>query len=385
MRSLVLALLVAFTLPALAVPTPAAATPGPALVPALAVMLQEPQQVPPAAEEDDEDDAAPDIEPGLATPLFSAKERLAFTLEADFDQLTDDRDDENPERPGIFRMTTADGEEISWEIKVRTRGNFRLKKSTCRFPPIRLNFKKKEVIGTEFEFQDKLKLVTHCQDRGDRWEQQVLREYSAYLIYNQFTDRSFRARLAEVTYIDTHDDEPEPETHFAFLIEDEDHMASRIRGGVEDVPTIHPARYDGGQMALLSIFQYMIGNTDWSAYQFHNTVPIREDGPIYYTVPYDFDWSGLVDAPYAEPDPSLGTRNVRQRVYRGFCWPDVDYEALYATFLEKKDTIYAEIAAIEGISEDNVKDITDYLDDFYETLESERSRKRNIEESCRSW
>ena len=199
MRHLVLALLALLTLPALAVPAPAAALPGPSMAPVLAVMLQEPQQVPPAADEEDEEDQAPDIEPGLATPLFSARERIEFTLEADFDQLRGDRDDENPERPAVFRMTTADGQEIAWDIQLRTRGNFRLKRSTCRFPPIRLNFKKKEVIGSEFEFQDKLKLVTHCQDRGDRWEQQVLANFAQQASKGEKYETMAFAELVEET------------------------------------------------------------------------------------------------------------------------------------------------------------------------------------------
>jgi hypothetical protein len=334
---------------------------------------------------DAEDEGAPSLPAGATSPLFADTELLEFTLETNIDGLKRDREEENEERPGVLRMTTDDGSELVLDVKVRTRGNFRLKRSTCRFPPIRLNFQKKQVVGTVFEYQDKLKLVTHCQDRGDRWEQNVLKEYSIYRIFNELSDRSFQVRLARITYIDTENPDDDPLVRLAFLIERDDQMAIRLEGSLVELTQMHPARYEAQQAALVSVFQYMVGNTDWSAYQFHNIVPMRAEGPIWFPVPYDFDWSGLVDAPYAEPAEQLSIRNVKERVYRGFCWPETDYAALYQQFEDERADIMAIYDGMPGITEDTQKSVTRYLDEFYDVIGNEGRRRRRIEEACRTW
>ena len=138
--------------------------------------------------------------------LFAPHEVLALTLEADFDQLKKDRDQESEEREGRIMLTGSDGQPISLTIQVKTRGNFRLRKENCSLPPLRLNLPGEGLDGTVMEGQDKLKLVTHCRD-NDNYQQNVLEEYLAYRMYNLFTPKSFRVRLARVTYVDSKGDD----------------------------------------------------------------------------------------------------------------------------------------------------------------------------------
>ena len=134
--------------------------------------------------------------------LFASYDVLALTLEADFEQLKKDRDQESEEREGKI-ILMGDGERKDpINIQVKTRGKFRLERKNCSFPPLRLNFPGDGLEGTVMEGQDKLKLVTHCRDNGT-YEQNVLEEYLAYRMYNLFTDLSLRARLARVTYVDS--------------------------------------------------------------------------------------------------------------------------------------------------------------------------------------
>ena len=63
----------------------------------------------------------------------------------------------------------------------------------------------------------------------------------------------------------------------------------------------------------MSVFQYMVGNTDWSMVRFHNVEVSRTPRGVYVPVPYDFDWTGLVSTRYARPNEGLGIRSVRQR------------------------------------------------------------------------
>jgi len=71
---------------------------------------------------------------------------------------------------------------------------------------------------------------------------------------------------------------------------------------------------------------YMIGNLDWSMRAgpagegcCHNGRLLAGNGPYYTPVPYDFDYSGLVDAPYAVPPDGFKISNVKSRVYQGYC------------------------------------------------------------------
>ena len=87
-----------------------------------------------------------------------------------------------------------------------------------------------------------------------------------------------------------------------------------------------PARYDPAALVLLDVFQYFVGNTDWSAFAgpageqcCHNVVPFARADGVLLPVPYDFDATGIVNAPYSLPDERLRIQRVRQRLYRGRC------------------------------------------------------------------
>lgn len=311
-------------------------------------------------------------------PLFAEREPLRVTIEADFDQLRDDRDEENEERPGTF--TLADGTTLP--VDIRTRGNFRLRSGNCPFPPLRLDFPRDSLGGTVLDGQNRLKMVTHCRDSGP-FEQNVLQEYLAYRIYNLVTDLSFRVRLARVTYVDVAGEEDTIE-RWAFLIEHDDALAARLGGEeLEPEEMLHPARVRTEVAAPLNLFQFMIGNTDYSLYELHNSVLIETPDRGVIPVPYDFDWSGLVDAPYAEPAPTLGTRNVRDRVYRGLCRPDVDYPALFQRFQALRPEVEAMIRDQVGMTDRAREDTLEYIEGFYDVLDSERRRTRDIVEGCR--
>ncbi len=317
--------------------------------------------------------------------LFDSHEVLEFTLETDLDRLKDDRGETNAERPARILIGGEDGETLEIPLQVRTRGNFRLRRATCSFPPIRLNFKQGQLEGTPFDGEDKLKLVAHCKDR-DQYEQNVLEEYVAYRIFNLLSDVGFQVRLARLTYVDT-SGKDKPATRYAFLIEDEEAMAARLGGTMIEVAQAHPSGLNPEQGVLVSVFQYMIGNTDWSLVGFHNIKLMRRGFTDYVAIPYDFDFSGLVDAPYAGPNPLLEDfiRSVRDRLYRGFCWEGVDYQAVYAVFNERQEAIYEMIRGVEGLKEDNIEDAIDYLDEFYETINNSRRAEREILDACRRW
>ena len=316
--------------------------------------------------------------------LFSSDDVLDFVIASNFDRLKKDRSQESEEIPGQVAVRNAGGETVEIPIQVKTRGMFRLQRRICSDPPLRLNFPETEPHGTVFDGQDKLKLVTHCHD-PDRYEQNLLEEYLAYRIYNQVTDASFRVRLAEITYLDS-GGENDPVTRMAFLIEDEDAMAARLGGMMMNPPSTLPTDFVLDQLSLFYVFQFMIGNVDWGTGSNHNAKIVRTDQG-HLPIPYDFDFSGLVDAPYAGPNELTEPfhDSVRERVYWGVCMPAIDYQGVFDRFNQKRDAILDQARNQAGLSKYNVESAVDYLEEFYQIINDPRDARAVIIGACRRW
>lgn len=317
-----------------------------------------------------------------AAPLFSTHDPLTLTLSTDISWIRDTRSDEE-EVEGTVRYVGADGTEVTVPVKVRARGNFRRDKGNCNFPPLRLNFAGGTAEGTLFEGQDKIKLVTPCHDGRDNFQQYVLHEYLIYRTFRLLSPVGFRVRRVEITYEDP-DGGYDTRTKTAFLLEEDEQMAERNRATLSEWDQFHPLSMEGEQASLVDLFQYMIGNTDFSLPMFHNAVLIREESGRYLPVPYDFDWAGVVNARYAVPDPQLGTRTVRERVYRGFCREGVDQGALVQRFNDQKAAIWSLYEETEGLSDGERKRALEYYERFYQTLNDPRRYEREILRACRA-
>lgn len=321
--------------------------------------------------------------PGGNPPLFASDEVLEITLVADFEQLDDDRAEENPERPAMLQLTGADGAVTELPLDVRTRGGFRLRPSTCDFPNLRLDFDASpQAANTVFAGQNDVKLVAHCRD-DDEYEQNMFEEYLSYRLYNVLTDESFRVRLARITYRDVNGS-ADPVTRHGFLIEDVDMLAARFGGLHLEVRGADPQELDAASSARVELFEYMIGNTDFSIVNFHNAEVVRFPDGTYHPIPYDFDFAGLVDAPYAMPSSILDTRSVLERVYRGFCRPAVDMDSLFASFRARRDAFVRTIRAQPELEPKRADRAIRYLDEFFSTIESPRARGNLIERRCRT-
>lgn len=323
-----------------------------------------------------------------SAPLFATHDMLRVTLRTDIDWLRDERSD-STEVEGTFTYIDSDGSSVELFVNSRTRGNFRRQKKNCNFPPLRLNFRTGEAEGTVFEGQDKLKLVTPCNDGRDDYQRYIFSEYLAYRTLNVVTDVSFRVRLLEITYEDVNG-EYDTRTKYAFLIEDEEQMAARQRATLQDVTQFHPARTFGEYSVTAALFNYMIANTDWSPVYMHNVKVIRTEDARFLTVPYDFDSSGIVNARYATVDPSLQDkiRRVRQRLFRGFCRPELTHPAATAPFGEKRaeiEALFTDFAALgfENFDEDDAKDTIEFLEDFWEVVDDPQRFERRILRECR--
>lgn len=323
----------------------------------------------------------------VGQPLFASDSTLQARIAAPLTTLMRERSD-TEYLEGTFSYVDATGVERTLSLKLRARGKFRLQRDTCNLPPIRLNFRKKEVAGTEFAGQDKLKLVTHCSQRREVYEQYVLKEYLAYRIFNTLTDNSFRTRLLKIDYVDS-DDDGKTWTRYGFVIEDDDLLAERIGAEVAKVPRITYATLDRQQAILVSVFQYLIGNTDYSLVAStrdddccHNTVLFSVAGGNYIAIPYDFDFSGLVNARYAEPSPRLPIRSVVRRLYRGICTHNDLMEATIARFKGSEDSIRQAALRLEGLREKERAAVLQYISGFFDDIADASSVERNLVNKC---
>ncbi len=324
---------------------------------------------------------AQDTTSASSATLFSSHDVLQLTLEADFHQIRRDRSQDTEYRPGRISFAQPDGSRRSLDVGVKTRGITRLQRNVCNFPPLRLNFRTRDAEGTVFAGQDKLKLVVHCQDHRDEYEQYVLREYLAYRVYALLTPFSFKVRLARIAYVGVADNDTI--SKYAFLIEDDDEMARRNGGSILDREGVHQNEIDEFQGTLFSMFQYLIGNTDWKVSVLHNVKLVLRDGdPIPVAVAYDFDFSGAVNTDYAEPDPGTGLRSVRQRLFMSPCRTEYDLSRVLTRFTENKETIYPMYSELEGFSETSIRSSLEYFDGFYRVLERPDAVRRVFVRSC---
>ncbi len=312
------------------------------------------------------------------SPLFAAPDPLSITLRADIRWLRDERSDVD-ETEGTITVGEPGGSGLP--VKVRARGNFRRDKRNCNFPPLRLNFATKSAEGTVFEGQDKLKLVAPCHDARDNYQQYVLQEYLAYRVFELLTPVAYRTRLVHITFDDVNG-RYDTRTKTAFLIESDEMMAERNRGEASEWDFFHPLRFDSQQSALVALFQYMIGNTDFSTPYFHNAALIRRDDGAYLPVPYDFDFSGVVNAGYATPDPSIPIRDVRERIFRGFCDERVDHAALRRHFLSRRDAVRSLYEGMQELEAGGRRSALEYYDKFYQVLQDDKKYEREILRSC---
>jgi hypothetical protein len=298
--------------------------------------------------------------------LFAGADPASLTLTADFKAINKDRRAEG-KQDYTATIAATDGGAAALHVTLRTRGHFRLRSSSCSFVPLRVEFDRGEVAGSIFDGQKALKLVTHC--RSDKeYEQYTLREYLVYRAFNILTPYSFRARLAKVTYMQTGEAKPLV-TRLAMFLEDDDDVARRMEGRIAELPRTLFKDVDPQKLTLDMVFEYMIGNTDFSMYALHNIRLVRTPDRVVFTVPYDFDLSGLVNTSYAIPDRAFLIKSVRDRVYRGPCRPIEEVEPVLAVFRSHKSEILALYDSLPELDPAYRRDAKDYLEQFFRTID----------------
>lgn len=264
--------------------------------------------------------------------------------------------------------------------EIRSRGNMR--KNICYMPPTKLRFKKSYLTSHHWYDYPTMKVVNCCAF-NNLSETYVQLEYLLYDIYNLLTERSFNVCKVSLHYEDS-EGKKNPVEFNGFLIEHEDQLADRIQGEIYEGTYFKVSQLDRHAYILFTMFQYMIGNTDWKVLNKHNIEIVKVDKDrTCYPIPYDFDYSGVVHATYAVPNESLPIKSVQERIYLGPCQTEDEVMDMRAFFLNKKDAIYA---AIDNhlTDEREVRGCKNYLDDFFKILDNEKNAKA-IFMNCRDY
>ncbi len=333
--------------------------------------------------------AAPAPAQSAATPLFASDEPIRLTIRGPIDAIAKNAKS-NEARPAALTLVGAAPE--THAIRLTPRGLTRRRKETCPFPPLRIEFAAKPAAGSLFARQGRLKLVTHCRP-GEAFQQHLLLEYLAYRINNLLTPASFRARLASIDYLG--DDGRPITTRYGLLLEDKDDIGRRI--GQRQAITgnlIAAARLDPRGAARLALFEYMIGNLDWSMRAgpddegcCHNSRLFAAPGAAptganLLPVPYDFDFSGLVDAPYAVPPEGFKIRSVKSRVYQGFCRHNGELMVAAAEMRGHRGEIDALVGRLPGLEPKARAKAAAYLGGFFDDIATDREVEAKLIKSC---
>ncbi len=314
--------------------------------------------------------------------FFASDEIFEITLR--FDITTFIRNKTSKEYlDAVFEFADSTKQTVSTPIRLRPRGIRR--NEICPFPPIRLNFNKAAPGFAELDSVGNVKLVTHCRD-GGAYEKYLLKEYLAYKIFNVISDTSYRVRLVRVNYVDTGRKKINT-TKFGFIIEPDEVMEERFDvKELEDIVVRHPFA-DKDAMDRMTIFNLLIGNVDYQLENLHNVKtfkPMDLSYPLSIVLPYDFDYSGLVNAHYAVPSEGLSIQHVTQRLFLGPCRSTERFQTMINEFLGHKDEIIGVVKNFQYLEESERNKMILFLNEFF-TMCEDGTALRKMKGECKDY
>ena len=310
--------------------------------------------------------------------LFSTNEVLNIILKGDVRSVLNDRE-ENSKSHQLELVFKEDSSDVTVPVQVKTRGHFRKLSENCSYPPLLIEFPKDgPQSSTIFHEQSKLKLVMPCQ--GDDY---VIREWLVYKLYNLVTPNSFNARLVRVK-IDDSKNKKNAAPFYGILLEEEMQLAKRNHSISIERKQLKPEQTQSDAFLTMAVFEYMIGNTDWSIEFMQNIkLLLPENSQVPIPVPYDFDHSGIVNSTYAAPAAELRMSSIRERRYRGYCLKDMKaFDNVIARFNQLKDDIYKVYSSCTLLDAKYIKSTTQYLDEFYTTINNPKKIKNEFSYPC---
>ncbi|MCK5134506.1 MAG: hypothetical protein KAR19_01865 [Bacteroidales bacterium] len=314
--------------------------------------------------------------------LFDLDEPLNLTLQFDVKTFQRTRQKEKYQ-PAKMTCIVNDTFQVTHPVRVKARGIYR--RDNCTTPPFWLNIRYSGIETEELKDVRRMKMVTRCRG-AQQYSDYVLREYLVYRIYNLISPYSFRTRLVRLRYIDTGRKNKMTES-WAFLIEPNEILAARFNARIVKSDKLSIRTVNRDIMDQMAMFQYMIGNGDYSVTGQHNLKILamnRPGGPVgFVPVPYDFDYTGLVNAHYAIPGENLGINSVRERYFLGPCRSKLVHLEAISDLESFRKEIIELINEFELLDEEAKLDMTDYIEGFFSQASRERFIEREIATTCR--
>ena len=296
-----------------------------------------------------------------AFEFITQKEGAAIQLEFDLTELLNNKKSTHYYPAGL---TLEDGTSIAAEV--RARGKFRRRVSEV--PPLKIKFSKKDMRALGLDTLNEVRLVLPCSFTPED-EARVLREYIAYRMYERLSSYHVKARLIQITLRDSHVESSRPQV-WAILLEHDEEIAVRLHGGMEKNFGVLTDSVDASHAALNAVFQYMIGNTDWSMMDARNIYQFRPAaGGKIIPIPYDFDFSGLVDASYATPTKESGLLNVRERALIASGISASDIQKALDT-LKSAESDLQGICKLHQLDAHHSKQVEEYIAAFFTAIRS---------------
>jgi hypothetical protein len=319
------------------------------------------------------------------TPLFASSDPIHIVIAGPMSDLARNR----AEEPRPATITVA-GTNQALPVTLSPRGITRRAPDICDFPPLKVDFSSRPPATSVFAGQDKLKLVAFCK-KSQSFQQYVLLEYAAYRMFNILSPASFRVRLAQIDYVDS-DGRPYI-SRTGFFIEDLGDVAHRNGMQEAKLPELIPVTaLSPRHAALYALFQDMIANHDWSMRAgpkgeecCHNAkmiAPARGVAAGAIPIPYDFDFSGMVNAPYATPPDAMHISSVRQRQYRGYCQFNGEAYAVAAEMRADEPQMLAALSSTPGLDPRTIQRATDYLNGFFADIASNDTLQSKVLKTC---
>lgn len=284
--------------------------------------------------------------------------------------------------PGLVTFRKYNGDSLKLDVKFKTRGHMRL--DICSNPPLKLKFDKQLLTSVSCSPMNELDLVQACH-KGESYDQLLLREFLAYRLYNIITPYSFRVQLVRIYFINQ-DNTTEETPVRGFIVENEEELVDRLHGQKIKLQLVSKKALDRKEFLKTCLFQFMIGNTDWYIPTKHNLKFVALAGhDMLVPIPYDFDYAGIVSAPYAAHHQSINLHSVSTRYYQGWCEPEAEVMKMVNLFIQKKESIMQAALQIPGLNEKSVRFVTSYLEEFYNIIENPRKLENLILSHCDMW
>ena len=313
--------------------------------------------------------------------IFGLREPLVLTMKFNIKEFQKSRRDEKY-HPAEMTCHVNDTFQVTHPVRVRARGKFR--RDNCNMPPFWLNIRFSGIEAEELAGVNRMKVVTRCMG-ATQYENYILREYLVYRIFNLLSPYSFNTRLVRLKYVDTGRKNKMTED-WGFIIEPEDMMAERNNAMAIKSDRLSIRTVNREVMDQMAFFHYMIGHGDYSVTGRHNLkiLTLKDYGPTgFIPVPYDFDYTGLVDAHYAIPGESLGISSVRERYYLGACRSKEIHEQTIRWLASYRDEIKDLILSFEYLDESERLEMANYIESYYLRSEQKGFIERSINPTCR--